>query len=445
MPSGASASWGRRLLVLAGLVAIAATLVLAHVKEYPLLSPIDELQHIDYLDQASRFDLVEGGERVHRTAMREQSCRGIDSPGFVSPPCAQRHLDPAAYQESGFNTAAADPPVYYYATGLTSRALAAILPGTDSIVTIGRSLGTLWLTAGLLVTFLLTRRLGGSTAAGMAVCLLVASTPAVLHPSATITSDAPALLVGGMLALVAWAVVHGRAHPAWAGAAALVATLVKVTSIAPIGLTLLFVLLMMLPIGNRDGAGAVTPLARRRGLLTMASVVAGTLVGLAGWTAVTRIITPADAERSPMARFDVSSIGSDQLLTNAFATVTPVVNPYVPAIFATMLLLVLVAVLNLLLISATIGAAWSRTTHRSVQLLSLSTLVTMLVAGDVFVGVYFFIAHAYVPIPARYALGVLPMAAAVLASVASQRRHWDYVLLGLGLLSFVVTLKNVLT
>ena len=82
------------------------------------LSPLDELQHVDYLDQASRFDFVHNGERVGQLAMREQACRTVDSPGFVSPPCKAKDLKPVQFQEGGFNTASADPPTYYVLTGL---------------------------------------------------------------------------------------------------------------------------------------------------------------------------------------------------------------------------------------------------------------------------------------------------------------------------------------
>ena len=60
-------------------------MVLLHERDYTPLSPVEKLQHIDYLDQASRFDLVRTGEHVGEVAMREQACRTVDSPGFVSP------------------------------------------------------------------------------------------------------------------------------------------------------------------------------------------------------------------------------------------------------------------------------------------------------------------------------------------------------------------------
>ncbi len=122
------------------LMALAAVLVVLHVRAYTALSPLDELQHVDYLDQASRFDFVHNGERVGQLAMREQACRTVDSPGFVSPPCKAKDLKPVQFQEGGFNTASADPPTYYVLTGLAARALVH-LPGVDSLVTGGRLVG----------------------------------------------------------------------------------------------------------------------------------------------------------------------------------------------------------------------------------------------------------------------------------------------------------------
>src|SRR6478672_4908576 len=141
------------------LMALAAVLVVLHVRAYTALSPLDELQHVDYLDQASRFDFVHDGERVGQLAMREQACRTVDSPGFVSPPCHARHLTPVQFQEGGFNTASGDPPTYYAVTGLLAR-VAIHLPGVDSLVTGGRLVGALWLGLGLIGTFVLARRLG---------------------------------------------------------------------------------------------------------------------------------------------------------------------------------------------------------------------------------------------------------------------------------------------
>ena len=53
--------------------------------------------------------------------MREEACRGVDSPGFVTPPCRDPELRPEQFQELGINSAATHPPTYYAVTGWAAR------------------------------------------------------------------------------------------------------------------------------------------------------------------------------------------------------------------------------------------------------------------------------------------------------------------------------------
>lgn len=425
------------------LLAISAIVVFVHMKQYSTLSPLDELQHVDYLERASELEFVRANDRVEEPAMREQACRGIDAPGFPNPPCHQEELDPSAFQELGYNTAAADPPLYYYSTGLVARAVD-LLPGVDSIVTGARALGALWLAAGLLLTYLLARRLGATGFAALGVCLLLAGTPGVLHSAATVTSDSPQLLVGALCVLMTLAAVRSEASAAWPGVAAALACLVKVTGLAVVGMSLIFVLAMMLPWGNRTADGSRVQLEHRRGLLIMAGLVAGALLPTLIWRGLimaTALPSPPEPE---MARFEVDSIGSEQILGTLYSTFSPVWNSYTPPVLASALLLAIVAAFNILLLASNLGAAWSTTTPRQVQLLGFSTVVGMLLAAPFFVLVIFLGAHAYFAIPSRYGLSLLPAAVAVFACVVSQRRRWDIVLLVAGFVGVAVALKNLL-
>ena len=75
-----------------------------------------------------------------------------------------------------------------------------------------------------MVTYLLARRLGASPVAAFGGVLLLATTPVVLHSSATITSDAPSLLVGGLLCLTAMLVADRRVSVWWLAPAATLCT-----------------------------------------------------------------------------------------------------------------------------------------------------------------------------------------------------------------------------
>ena len=137
---------------------VAAAVVLPFMHSFTKLSFIDEFQHVDYLAKTQQLEHVNGGERVGQTAMREQACRGIDPKGLVLPKCEERQYDAAEFPGAGFNHTYSDPPTYYLVTApLTS--VVQKVTGVDSMVTAARSIGVLWLGAGLAVTFALALRL----------------------------------------------------------------------------------------------------------------------------------------------------------------------------------------------------------------------------------------------------------------------------------------------
>ena len=194
-------------------VAIAALVVLPYMHSYRHLSPFDEMVHLDYLVKVQDGHLVRGGKLVGDTAMREQACRGHDLAEFTAPPCDKKEMRPAPFPFGGYNTAYPDPPAYYVFTAAGATLLQA-LPGIHDIVTAARAVGVIWLGAGLALTFLLALRLGANRWSAAGTTLVVASAPTVAHAMATITSDAPSLVVGAALCLVALAVVRGQA-PWW--------------------------------------------------------------------------------------------------------------------------------------------------------------------------------------------------------------------------------------
>ena len=423
----------RSLAAAVALMVLAVVLVVLHVRAYTALSPLDELQHVDYLDQASRFDFVHNGERVGQLAMREQTCRTVDSPGFVSPPCKARDLKPVQFQEGGFNTASADPPTYYVLTGLAARTLVH-LPGVDSLVTGGRLVGGLWLGLGLVGAYTLARRLGARADAAFGAVALLATTPVVLHASATVTSDAPALLVGALLFLAGLAVLERGASSWWLFAAAVLAALVKVSDLVAVGAVFLVVLMAF-----RKGGGARP--ARGRLVRALLALVVGAVLPTVLWTAVSATAATPQAGDNPMdQRFHVAALTWGQLSGNATATLTAVKGAYTPAVLATPTVSLLAVALDLLLIVALAGAAWFGTGRRSADDVARGTLAAMLLGGPGFVLLVYVGAHAYVPIPSRYGLSLLPAAAAVLAVVAARHRFGGRALLGLGAVGVLAVL-----
>jgi hypothetical protein len=413
---------------------VAAAVVLPYVRSYTHLSPFDELVHVDYMVKAQHFELVNGGERVGQTAMREQACRGHDIEALEFPPCRSAHFDPRAFPETGFNTAYADPPIYYVLTGVAAEGVDA-LPGIASVVTAGRAVGVLWLGAGLAVTFVLSRRLGADVVPAAGATAALAATPVVAHASATITSDAPALLVGGGLCLLALAVAEGRRAWLWMLPAGFVALAIKATMLTVVGLVVVFLVVTWFGSSARrraDGAGDGSDRGSRP-LLAAASLVAGSVAALGGWTMVTALTAGSALDDIPMKQtFHVDSLTWSDLVGNVLPLFSPVQLGYTPPFLQDVTVGTLMAVLNILLLIGVVSTAWIESVSTVAGRMAIATVAAMLASGPALVVMVYVGAHTFTPIPTRYGLSLLPPAVASLAVLASRRRAGGLVLAGLG-------------
>lgn len=397
--------------------------VVPQVRSYTTLSPIDELQHIDATIKGGELHLVRDGEKVAEPALREQSCRGIDSPGFVSPPCDAPQLLPEQYQEAGYNTAAVHPPTYYVTTGVASRVLMTVVPAVDSPVTAARLLGALWLAAGLMVSFALARALGARPVPAVLSAALLAGTPAVLLSSTTVTPDAAALVSGAVLALATVRVLQGRLRVAWLLPAAAFATVFKATGVLAVGACALAVLLWAAGCRtDEDAGGDVEPRAsrwERAGQAVGLQVMGGALPVLLWTFIVSR--RALDVPPNPMTRFNVDHLDPGTLVANLLALLPPTQNPYLTPELRTVTLTALVGVVGYLLMGGAAAAALAGAGSRLTDVLGTAFLASMLLGGPVLVILTYVTAGSYFPIPSRYGLPLLPSAIAVLAVLASRR------------------------
>jgi hypothetical protein len=417
-------------------MAVAALTVVLHVRSYTTLSPLDELQHLDYLERASHLRLTRQGDLVGEVAMREQACRTIDSPGFVSPPCNHPDLTPQMFQEGGINTAATHPPTYYFLTGVAARAAVA-LPGLDSFLGAGRLVGAAWVASGIACCYLLARRFRASPAASAGASLLLMTTPAVMHAGATVTNDAPSLLASGLVCLAAVSARARRSSVWWFAATCAFAVSIKFTNIVVVGAMLLVFLLARdessEPVGRGFRPGRIRFAAA--GLVLLAALLPAGL-----WTVITSAIARPDAAQAPMQIYDAQQpTGIQEVLGSVFATTTPIQHPHIPAMFQDSGILLILGLLNVALLAALVGAAWFGPVRSAVSWTGLSVLIAMLLTGPFFVGLLYFTAGAYYPIPARYGLSLLVPATAVMAWVASYRRGGSVAVLLGGLLSVGLT------
>jgi len=177
------------------LIMIPVFLVSLHVRAYTKLSPIDELEHIDYMFRSPGLHPVIAGTQLVVPAMREEACRGLDS-AYPPPPCSTKKLVPSRFQDQGYDTAYIHPPTYYNITWAAGEVVKTVT-GAKSWVTVWRLVGALWLAAGLLVTYAAGLRMGARSLPLVGLLILYASAPSILQTNSTVTPDAASTFVGG--------------------------------------------------------------------------------------------------------------------------------------------------------------------------------------------------------------------------------------------------------
>jgi len=411
-PAAADTTGGRRssgAWWLAALLVAAAVLVSLQVHASPILSPIDEFQHIDYLARASHFSIPREGDLVGQETMRAEACRKVDAV-FTAPACDATNLTPEQFQEFGVDTAASDPPLYYVTGGLVARGLQHGF-GMD-FVTAGRLVGVLWLWLAVIFTWLLLSEIGVPLAARAAAIGLMLASPAVLQSTTTVTSDATLLAVGAglMWATVRWE--RGRL-PLWVPA--LIAGLgaaAKETNLVAVGVAVVYLLLRALL--HRD--------AVRR------AVVASIIVGGAGlavsgaWLVAFDARARVDARTLDMnRRFHVESLQADNILDSSRAMFPPVAFPATPPPLRTPFTSAVADVTNWLLIGGLLSAVFYARRGGRLEAAAVAALVVLLVSGPLLVVTTFVFSSTYFPVPARYGLGVVPVLILLLATALRKR------------------------
>lgn len=408
------------------------TLVAVHVHENPLFSPIDELQHWDYVTRLANGGFPRMGQFVQPSSMREKECRGVALQGPHVPVCgpAQRsHPVPTpAYQYE-----AQQPPLYYAAT-VPLRWLAVHVFGFAD-VTGTRAVGALWLVAGLFLWWVAGRVLGLAPSKLGAGALLLGTAPLVIYESSTIANDVPAVFAGSLVLLLgalAWRhpgrwmvpvmLVIGLAIPAF-----------KLDDIFPI--VVVSVLFAMIALrrawaGDLEGGPIAGPIRwwwPRGGAL-----LAGGLVSALAWVIIERhlaIVNPRDIpsfaalRTAPISMAMILQEASSLLLpltgsfdvfrTSAVAPVVQTTSSQVQGLMGTLL--------GYLVVAGGLAGLFVRPRKWSHWLGLISLLV--LFVGGVVLGVSLFRTYDINPgLSGRYGLAVAPLL--VMGLVASTRGRW---------------------
>ena len=428
--------------VLTALVLLAVVVVSGYVRSYPMLSPADELQHIDYLDRASGFGLVRAGDKFLEPSMREQACRRVDAAFDTKvPDCDERNLAPEDFQEDGFNTAYVHPPTYYVVTATIGRVVD-VTPGITSWVTAGRLVGALWLGAAVVLTWFLLASLGVGLVSRVPLIVVMVCAPVTMFATATVTPDATALATGAgvLLAVVLWE--RGRAHWLWPAAACAFAIACKATNGIGVLVALGYLVIRYLQVrraqssegtldrdveldaGSEAGGIAVATRHDVRDYIRVGvwMLVAIAMVSIA-WLATSRAAQDIDPSTIPMvARFSVDSIGYTELRGNLTAGFTPLNGSYLPPFLREERTVRTFNVWGNVVVGAgaVIGLAYSMAGSR-LRAVAISAVVVCALAGPMLVVANFVLSGIFVYIPPRYALSALPALLAATA-VALERR-----------------------
>lgn len=408
---------------------VAAVLITAHVGAYRKLSPFDEGVHFDYVLKITQGDVVTKGETLGQEAMREISCRGVDFRGIVAPPCEDGvTYDPEDFPNEGYNSADIHPPVYYLITGFLAKGLVAAGIAPD-MLTAARLVGILWLSLGLLATWHLGRELGISDVPLALVLAAVASTPTLLHASATVTNDVAGVVAGGVLLLATVRFEKGRS-PLWLlGLASFLALALKTTNIVTVGLCLLYLLLRRDPASGR-GAGIRD--GRRAGV---AVLLGGALVALIGWLVLHSIMS--DAVVTPM---DENRGGLDpaNVLANVTTLITPVNYGLPTSVLGANQFDTIGGVLGVLIIGATFYPLLRGSITEDRDRLAGSVGLVMLAGGGLF-ALASYVLFGEVIVSPRYGISLIPAVTVALAgAIRSRAMLWGLGVFAAGQLALVL-------
>lgn len=301
--------WGHAVLLLA--FAIVAFPVVAHqAVTNTELSVFDEWQYSDRVHQVARGDLfMPHGEAISDWGQSTRACRGIVRVAEPVPaPCVGGTIGETP------NSAASDPPPYYWATGAVTGAL--LVTGiVDSALTAGRLAGALWAALSMWSLFLLSRALGAGRGASLVVASTILLVPALQQQYTFITPHALDVPVGAFATLATLRFMR-REWPWWtlvlAGSGVAGVKGSNIVIVVGLGIALLAVACWP---GTYDRS------VRVRALVAGTVLSASTIVLTVVWMVVLRLTRVADPD--PPGNYAVDSLDPLQLAYDSVRFLAP--------------------------------------------------------------------------------------------------------------------------
>ena len=371
----------RRVATVAGFLAVACLLVGLQSRHHDTLAAPGETAQVDYL-----------------IALPHVPATGDE----VSPDALPAGASAAALPEGPYSYAGSTPPLYYVATAVVSRPVAAVTGW--SVLDVARWCGVLWLGSFLAVTFLLSRLVGASRLAAAAAATFVAASTSLATAAAYVGPDVAGAAVGGLVLIAAWRYDGSRRALLVLGGVCVVAGLTKLT----LAVAVMAAALMLL----------ARPLLTRRsrhpapfGPALLGATVAGVafLVPAVGWIVRTRV----DAEVSAKTLNVYSPFVVDHVDWGGYADTLlyPWLSP-ISSMWATGSLtdptdnvvgLVVLAMLSIGALSAALSFRLPR-----LAALGVGLVVTTIAGPAIYVELDFLVNGLAMPIEPRHALALLP-------------------------------------
>ncbi|HXH79819.1 hypothetical protein [Nocardioides sp.] len=302
--------WRAHVLLLLVFAILAAPFVADQATENTELSILDEWQYLERVYQVSQGDpFMRNGEVLTEWAQDARTCRGIVRLGPPAPPPC-REGEPFVVA----NSAAADPPFYFVATG----SVAGVLLKTglvESPLIAGRLVGTLWAALSMWSLFLLARAMGAGGVASFIVASCVLMVPGLLQQYTFITPHALDIPVGAFAALATLRFLR-REWPWWtlvlAGLAVAGVKGSNLVIVVGLGVTLLSVIVWPKVFDRAD---------RLRALMGGAVLAGSTLGFTVLWMLVIKLTQVADPP--PPGSYMVESLPLSRLLLDTVSLLGP--------------------------------------------------------------------------------------------------------------------------
>ena len=410
------------MVVLAGFVLL-LNLPTLHVVN--TVSDIDEREHIDLMLRGSHFRIGHNGQVLTQETLRELCTRGSESVRW--PMCTPGRLDPAAFnrETNGVNNSAQDPP-YYVVTGLTARALRALTPGPESLVTWARVLGSVWLLAGMYAAIRLGDLIGVSRKHLVVALVLFAAIPTQLQASTTVNPDAVAFLAGAgiLLAAVAWE--KGKASVAWLVAASALALWVDRANVVAVLIALVYLAFRVWAGARGEVPGAPS---WQRFVAAGVAVGVGSIALVGTWQVTERRLRPEQTVAMPASARPKAVHGFPVKRTfegkSIFGILPPLTDAAPPGrrdpLHATWYQTAFVAAF--LLVIGTLGAALlARSGPDRIRLLAAATIIGLILAPPLMHLYNYYVNGYFTATVPRFGLSALPSFALLMAAVTSRSR-----------------------